>query len=84
MPAPGHDARPAEVAGLAGVGGDERMPVGGIDRVRGARDEQQHDSNFDADDQVVEVGRLLDANDQQGRNDENDDDGGQIKDRGDV
>ena len=26
----GHNSRPAEVAGLAGIGGDERMPVGGM------------------------------------------------------
>ena len=60
------------------------MPVGGIDGAGGARDEQQHHADFDEDNQVVEIGGLFDADHQQRRDNENDDDCGQIKDRGDV
>src|SRR5207237_10191016 len=56
-----HDAAPAELAGLAGIGWYERMPVGGVDVTHAEQDEQHDHRHLDGDDHRVEGGRLLDA-----------------------
>jgi hypothetical protein len=63
---------------------NERMPVGGIDCVSRAEDEQQYDRHFHKHDYVVYRRRFANADHQQQRDDGNDDDGWQIEDGSDL
>ena len=56
------------------------MPVGGIDRVSCADDEQQHHRHFYKHNDVVDCRRFANADHQQERNDSDNDDGWQIED----
>jgi hypothetical protein len=81
---PTHDARPAKFAPVPRVGRDEGMPVGGIDGPNGADDEEEHDRELDENDDVVEAGRFLDPDDQHRGDKSDDEDGGEVENRGDV
>ena len=60
------------------------MPVGGIDRVSRADDEQQHHGHFNKHNNVVDRRGFTNANHQQERDDSNNDDRRQIKDGRDL
>src|ERR1700733_791186 len=52
------------MAELAGIGGNEGMPVGGGDVGRPEQDESAHDEQLDGNHDIVEPGRFLGAADQ--------------------
>ena len=68
----------------AGARRDKWMPVGGINRVSRADDEQQHDCHFHKHNDIIDRRRFANTDHQQQRNNADDDDGWQIEDGGDL
>ena len=60
-----HDTGPAELPRVPRLAGINGCQLAGLIGAHGAGDEEQHDGDFDEDDDVVEVGGFLDADDQQ-------------------
>ena len=81
-PAPAEGAPDRQPVGTHCLRRNERVPVGRVHRVDRADDEEQHHRDLHDHDHVVDVGRLLDADHQQRGDDRDDDDGGQVEDRG--
>ncbi len=75
------DPADSEMTQLAGVGRNERVPVGGIDVADAEQDEENDDGHFDRDDPGVEGRRLFDADVADGRDGAHDEDRRQIDDR---
>ncbi len=78
------DASPSEVAPFAGGGRNEGMPVRRMDGVGRPGDEEEDDGELDVDDDVVRHRRFLDAEDQDGGGETDDEDGGEIEKGGDL
>src|SRR5438105_12350827 len=75
-----HDTIPAILARTLGWW-DEGMPIGAVDRMRRCNNKEDDDRTLDEHDHIVDVGRFLDADDEQGRDDGDDDGGRQVEDR---
>ena len=71
-PGPAQDAAPAVMAEMAVVGRDEGHPILGMDVLDAEGDEEQDHADLGDDDDVVEVGGFLDADDQQSGDDRDD------------
>jgi hypothetical protein len=77
------DPADAVLAERAGVLGNERNEVAGVEKYRARRDHQHDDADLDDDHDVVDRGRFLDADDEQDRDENRDDDRGQVEYGGD-
>ena len=81
QPRPTQHAAEAELAELALVRRNERMPIGRVDVERACDDEQRDDGELQRDDKIVDGRRLLDPDHQHERHDRHDRDGGEIHNR---
>ena len=60
------DPAPPELAEVAGIGRNERLPVLGVHILEPENDEEQHHGELQDHDQVVGLGRLLDSHHENG------------------
>ncbi len=71
-------AAPSVLTEDAGVGGDERSVVFGLDVPDSKADKDEDDGYFDDDDDRIDAGRFLDAADEEHGDHADDEDGGQV------